>query len=93
MISNNHIRDSLSSIAAKEMEFYVLGLCTSFAGYNIRVEEKLRGIEEAFGPDARAKIAWIDATLAAEDADEDLGFAREFVHVLRELAKRWRSKR
>jgi hypothetical protein len=76
------------------MEFYVLGLCTSFAGYDIRVEERLRGIEAAFGPDARAKVAWIDTMLVGEDADdEDLGFAREFVHVLRELAKRWRSKR
>jgi hypothetical protein len=76
------------------MEFYVLGLCSSFAGYDIRIEEGIRGIKEAFGPDARAKVAWLDTTLAGEDADdEDVGFAREFVRVLRELAKRWQSKR
>ena len=48
----------------------------------------------AFGPEARAKVAWLDVELEGDDADdEDLELGREFVSLLQTVVARWPSKR
>ena len=60
----------------------------------MKIDERLRGIDVAFGPDARAKVAWLDVELEGDDADdEDLELGREFVGLLRTVVARWPSKR
>jgi hypothetical protein len=59
----------------------------------MRIDERLRGIEVAFGPDARAKVAWLGGELEGDDVDdEDLELGREFVGLLHTVVGRWRSK-
>lgn len=88
------VRSKLCSNAAKEVEFYVFGLSVTAAGYEMRIDERLRGIREAFGPDARAKVAWLDDKLEGEIMeDEDLELACEFVGLLRAVAGRLRVRR
>ncbi|KAG8801512.1 hypothetical protein FRC16_000296 [Serendipita sp. 398] len=91
---NEDTRNSLCFHIAKELEFYVFGLCCTTTGYEQRIDEQLRGIKEAFGPDARAKAAWVDKSLRMEDErDEDLELASEFVEFLHSILGRWRRKR
>lgn len=59
----------------------------------MRVDDQLRGIDVAFGPDSRAKVAWLDKDLEGEDKeDEELELGCEFVKLLRVTVERWRSK-
>ena len=78
-----NFRITLSARIAKEVEWYVFGLSSTTAGYEMRIDERLRGIEAAFRPDPRAKVAWVDGDLEGDDAgEEDIELAREFVGLL-----------
>lgn len=70
----------------------MLGLSVTTVGYESRVDEQLKGIKMAFGPEAQARTSWTNEEPQDGDVDdEDLVFSREFVDVLKRLASRWRS--
>ncbi|KIM30825.1 hypothetical protein M408DRAFT_327788 [Serendipita vermifera MAFF 305830] len=84
---------AFSSHAAKELEWYVFGLSSSAPGYEMRIDEQLRGIEVSFGPDPRAKVPWLDRDLEGDDKeDEELELGCDFVKLLRFAVDRWRER-
>ena len=64
-------------------------------GYEQRVDEHLIGVETAFGPDARSKVAWVDEDTrmqgSEDDEGEDLQVAADVVDCFKEFVSYWKS--
>ncbi|PVF95213.1 hypothetical protein CPB86DRAFT_602239 [Serendipita vermifera] len=95
-------RSVLTSRIAKELEFYVFGLSSTTAGYEQRVDERIRGIRGAFlmdgdiDEDGRRppplSLVWQEGEeVLEENQDENLTLSREFVGVFVSVVSRWKG--
>lgn len=88
-MTSSDARRSLCAHLSKQLEFYVFGLSATKGGYEQRIDAHLTGVETAFGPDARSKVAWLseDARMQGteDDEDEKLEVAAEVVDCFREF--------